>query len=100
MDIKVFRKSIALLLAALVVSTAALSFYYISAEAFHECEGDGCPVCAIVELSRDLTRKSTSAISMIAAIAAVFISGAALLQKRTIKRAAENLITMKIRLND
>ncbi len=95
-----WRKLIIQLLAALIASSAALSFYYISAEAFHKCENNGCPVCKMIEISGNLVKRVSSSVSVTTAVVVLLFTMVLLSPGRTVSRTAENLITMKVRLNN
>ncbi|MBR2546738.1 MAG: hypothetical protein IKF07_00880 [Eubacterium sp.] len=96
----VWKKVIILLLAALITTSAALSFYYISAEAFHECDNNGCPVCKMIEMSGSLTKRVSPAVSVTTAVVVLLLTMVLPSLGRTVSRTAENLITMKVRLNN
>ncbi len=96
------KKLIVVFLSALILSTEALSFYYISAEAFHthQCKDNRCPVCKVIELSESLVKGSASLAFAAAAAAVLAFAALAFSMRKEVSRAAENLITMKVRLNN
>lgn len=54
------KKLLAALIAFVLVLTAFFSAYYISAELDHDCSGDGCPVCAVIQLCENFLRQAGS----------------------------------------
>ncbi len=99
MNRELLKKSIALFIAAIVVSTAAMSFYYISSEAFHRCDDNRCPICRMIKISGDLVRGGASLALTAAAVAAAFFAAEYVSRQKFISVSSDNLITLKIRLN-
>ena len=50
-----------------------VSTYFIAYEADHECTGDDCPVCALIQMSENILRQLGSGVPAAAAASSLFI---------------------------
>lgn len=50
-----------------------VSTYFIAYEADHECTGEDCPVCALIQMSENSLRQLGSGASAAAAVSSLFI---------------------------
>ena len=90
----------AVITAVVILFAVLLSYFYISAEACHECTGEECPVCAVIlQCEKTLTKIGSAAVITATAIISTFIfiqtavqDNCAFLQNTPISR--------KVRLNN
>ena len=76
------------------------SAFFIAAEAHHHCEGENCPICALIALcEHSLRQTGDGAVRLIAVLFPIsFVLIAAFLQETG--RQQETLISKKVRLNN
>ena len=65
---KTERRLFSCLLILLVVFVLFASFYFILHETRHECEGDACPVCAMIAICRNTLKSFSVALLLVAAL--------------------------------
>ncbi len=63
-------KKTAVLTAALFVCFMAFAVFFISVEAHHDCSGENCPVCALIQLCGDTVRGAGTASGLYASASA------------------------------
>lgn len=89
----------ATLLAASMLLFVLLSVFFIAHEADHDCSGDGCPVCALIQMCEDNIRQlGNGAVATAVAEVLVFLSLAmSVLTVLAIKESTP--VSRKTRLN-
>ena len=95
-----FRKSTAWLIAVLLLMLTLFSSGYIVIESEHECEGEDCHVCRILEVCEAILHETGTAFSSLPSAAFLFITIAILpvfISKVSINRT---LFDLKVRLNN
>ena len=65
---KTKRRLLSCLLVLLVVFVLFASFYFILHESHHDCEGEACPVCAMIAICRNTLKNFTVALLLVAAL--------------------------------
>ncbi len=77
------RKITALILAAVILLAVAASLFIIIHEADHDCSGEDCPVCALIEACTDTIRSVSLliAVAIIVSSAVLFAFSGIYLQK-------------------
>ena len=83
-------------IAIILILLLAFSFAYVGAESAHECEGDHCPVCAVLAV---ITR--VAAASAVFLLLVFMIAFVRLISSRVSSGARRcTLISMKVKLSD
>ena len=68
------RRGVAVLFAILVLFAISTSLFFLLHEAEHDCEGEGCPICAAITVCLDILNRLTK-VFVIAAAALAFVKG-------------------------
>ena len=94
------RRNAAILVGAFLLFVIGLSFFYVAAEAGHECEDEDCPICMCVEECENVLRQIGNTVLplAIAFVPAIFV----ILTKKSfsVRIAGGTLVSRKVRLND
>lgn len=93
------RKHIAVILTVLFAITIFFAHIFTVCEADHDCHGEDCPVCQLIQVAENFFKGMTAA-EIIAVFAAVVFAAAvvsAVLSKNFI---FQTLVTLKIKLSD
>jgi hypothetical protein len=93
-------RTLALIVATLLLLTACLSFLYIGLEAGHHCEDEDCSVCCCIRMCEGLIRKIGSGISTVSATALFILITIIAKSVMISNNPVETLVSRKIRLND
>ncbi|MCR5689091.1 MAG: hypothetical protein K6G71_02470 [Clostridiales bacterium] len=64
------RRFAVAILAALILVAVTASLFVVLHEAGHECIGEGCPICAVVSVCRNVLKTLSVALAVFAAAAA------------------------------
>ncbi len=97
---KNLKKMTAAMLVVMVFFMLLSASFFVAAESVHECEGRGCPVCAMLQQCGQALRKISGAFS-----APVFIMFCACFLKESIHAVSFHIsyltpVSQKIRLNN
>ena len=65
-------KAAALFLAAVLLLTLVFSAFLLAVEADHECSGEDCSVCALLQLCETLLRRLEGSVAALAAVSLLF----------------------------
>ena len=95
-----FRKSIAGIFAILLLMLTIFPSIYITAESEHECEGEECPICHIIEICEGILHDAGSALSFCAAVAFMCSVFEFLPFFKSKISFGRTLFDLKVRLND
>lgn len=94
------RKRISSVIASALLLALLLSALFIVLHADHECEGDGCEICALINLcERSMRALSCALVPLACLYTEVLISGAYTRQP-AFSKGCVSLVLLKIRLND
>lgn len=93
------RRLAAWILAATIILSLILSFSFEIKEANHDCQGESCPICAMIQQFEDNFRSAGPAVPDTSDAIAV-CSIALTLCTITVFVVSDTLISRKVRLND
>jgi hypothetical protein len=82
-----------------VVMTALFSESYISSHQDHDCSGEGCPLCFLVEGAEFFSRQLKGAASCPAFSAAVLPASARVLKFAAFRSVPASAVRLKVKLN-
>ncbi len=89
------------LLAVLVLLFTVSSVFFTAHEHFHDCSGEDCPICHVIQISEQNIKLFSFSLSLSAvAIVFHFMFADALAKVAATVFIAYTLISQKIRLND
>lgn len=94
------RKSMAIFLIVAVLMFLLLSLHLIAHEAYHECAGDDCPICALIQISTNGLRELSSGAPVTAAIAAIVFFSLMVQTCASENSAVSTPVSRKTRLNN
>jgi len=90
----------ALFLAAALLALTVFSISFSAAERFHECHGDGCPICQLLQITEQNIKLLSLALFFAVAVGGARFKkfeGASILFGPVLK--SNTLVSQKIRLN-
>lgn len=95
--LNIFRIVLAVLLFVFTIS----SIFYTAHEMHHECSGEDCPICYVMQLSTDRLKLLTFALASILVVVGLKkLRAVSIYINREFLLKADTLISQKIRLND
>lgn len=94
------QKIVSLLLAAAVIIVVLCSSFYIAVEADHDCTGEDCPICTVVQQCENTVRLMSdgTAAQMVSLFFAAVLFPVCVYTVPLL--VSSSLITSKVRLND
>ena len=92
------NKKIYLILIGVLVFMLAVSRLFVLSEKNHECDGEDCPVCAIISVLEKTVAAAVGAIGVAAAFKFVFCAVMSL--EKRIEKSGDTLVTLKVKLSD
>lgn len=97
---QIFGKCTSALVCVLITGVMFFAAFYVTSEAWHDCSGEDCPICAHIESFHSLLRSAGDglALTAAAALAAAVISRAVL--REPVVFSFRTLILWKVRMND
>lgn len=93
-------RTLALIVATLLLLTACLSFLYIGLEAGHHCEDEDCSVCCCIRMCEGIIQRMGSGVSLHLLPALCVLLMLSIKAVSVSYNPVETLVSMKIRLND
>lgn len=94
------RESMAIFLIIAVMMFLVLSLHLIAHEAYHECGGDDCPICALIQISSNGLRELSSGAPVTAAIAEIVFFSLMMQTCASESSAISTPVSRKTRLNN
>ncbi|MBR1676709.1 MAG: hypothetical protein IJ706_05295 [Clostridia bacterium] len=92
------NKKIYLFLVGVIVFMLAVSRLFVLSEKDHDCQGEDCPVCAIISVLEKTVAAAVGAIVVAAAFKFVFC--AVTWCEKRIEKSGDTLVTLKVKLSD
>lgn len=93
-------KRLVSVLALLVAIIMLFSVLYIALEADHDCCGEGCAICAQIQVFEDLLRSLTTAATLIAAARCLYALSRVFADADCCPAHPHTLILLKVKLSD
>jgi len=94
------RKLVSLAVCALLVLSFALSVAFIVREVYHDCTGEGCPVCEHIRLCEGWLSGAVSGVRRMAPAIAFLLILAIALPLRAIATLLKTPVTLKVKLSN
>ncbi len=94
------RKVLSLLAAAILFVSMFLSSFFIASELHHDCTGEDCPVCSVLQLCETQLRELGSSIAVLSFALPFYLFFTLVLSYFSFFFFAHTLITSKVRLNN
>lgn len=88
------------IIAVMVFFSVILSCLFISEEIIHDCSGEDCPICAILELCDNTLRRTSGATYLYMAMLLPSVFCVLLIFTGFNERTGNTLVSYKVRMNN
>ena len=97
---RINRKSIVGIFAILLLLLTIFSSVYIIVESEHKCEGEGCPICHMIEVCEEILYSIGNTLSFCVTVAFMSSISKFLLSFKSNNSFRRTLFDLKVRLNN